>query len=338
LTQFRRRRLNPENAISSGSPKAKETDVIVRLDRFRPIALAAVAMLFAACGTTSPASTAARTNPAVPSASEPPAASSTSFASPSARTGDILRVIAIGDSIPFGGHFCPGCMAFVDSYADYLHVKTGIQVAVNNRSRDDGATMAMIDTQVAQETVLREQIGESDVVILSVGFNSVLPDSSTGVGCKGDMGTTAESYVTWILASKADCLQAGLDSYAATYDRIFSAITTQRAGKPTLYAAINVHDGNLGDPYFVNAGLPQATKDKMDRWMIDRYDRWNAMLCDRATAHGFACVDVYHLFNGPTGDQPSGPVNTIDGAHPSQIGNDLIARLLERLDATPITR
>lgn len=70
--------------------------------------------------------------------------------------------------------------------------------------------------------------------------------------------------------------------------------------------------------------------------MTDVYDRWNAMLCDRAEAAGFACVDVYHLFNGPTGEQPSGPW-TIDFAHPNDQGREGIAGLLGEVDIIAIT-
>ena len=59
------------------------------------------------------------------------------------------------------------------------------------------------------------------------------------------------------------------------------------------------------------------------------------MMCDRAEANGFTCVDVYHAFNGAAGDQPSTPW-TVDGAHPSQQGNDLIAQLLAAVDPSTI--
>ena len=84
--------------------------------------------------------------------------------------------------------------------------------------------------------------------------------------------------------------------------------------------------------------MPAEKLAKMNAWMVGVYDQWNAMECDRAKAHGFACVDVYHAFNGPKGDKPSGSVNTIDGAHPSQAGNDLIAGLLAKLDISAISK
>ena len=247
-------------------------------------------------------------------------------------------MVVIGDSIPFGDHFCGGCTAFPDVYAKDLEGRLGNHVEVVNRSRDDGAGMDQIESQVTTEGLLREQIEASDVVILSVGFNSAMPDPATGVGCDGDGITTTETWIPWLLKAKEACLQDGLDTYAAQYDRIFSAITDLRAGKPTVYAAINVHDGNLGSPDFENANVTDDMKAAIRPWLVAWYDRWNEMLCRMATEHDFACIDVYHAFNGPKGDIPNGPENTVDGAHPSQTGHDLIASLLANLDTTAIAR
>jgi hypothetical protein len=58
---------------------------------------------------------------------------------------------------------------------------------------------------------------------------------------------------------------------------------------------------------------------------------------EHATSHGFTCVDLYHAFNGATGDQAIGNL-AIDGTHPSQAGNDLIASLLDKVDVEVLTR
>ena len=41
------------------------------------------------------------------------------------------------------------------------------------------------------------------------------------------------------------------------------------------------------------------------------------MHCDRATAGGFTCVDIYHAFSG-TGENRSLRELTVDSAHPNQ--------------------
>ena len=304
------------------------------------LSIALGAVLVAACGatgtTTRPGATPPASTPA-PSAATP--TTSAAAPTPSATVDpDALHMVVIGDSIPFGGHFCGGCTAFPDVYAKELEARLGHPVEVVNRSRDDSAGMDQIESQVTEEEKLRDEIAAADVVILSVGFNNAMPDPATGVGCKGDGITTMETWIPWLLAAKEGCLQDGLDTYAAQYDRIFSAITDLREGKPTVYTAINVHDGNLGSPDFRDANVSDAQKAAVDRWMIAWYDRWNEMLCGKAKQHDFACIDVYHAFNGPQGDIPNGPKNTMDGAHPSPIGHDLIASLLAKVDTTAIAR
>ena len=59
------------------------------------------------------------------------------------------------------------------------------------------------------------------------------------------------------------------------------------------------------------------------------------MHCDRATAGGFTCVDIYHAFSG-TGQNRSLRELTVDGAHPNQAGNDLIASMLTDLGTSAI--
>lgn len=249
---------------------------------------------------------------------------------------DTVHMVVIGDSIPFARHFCSGCTSFATVYARDLQAQFGHPVAVVNRSRDDSAGMQQIEDQVTKEVRLREQIAAAEIVIVSVGFNNVMPDPATGVGCPGDEVMAIEAYVTWLLAAKESCLQAGLDAYAAQYDRIFSAITALRAGEPTVYAAINVHDGNLDSPDFTEATVTDAKQAAVHDWLVAWYDRWNEMLCRKAVEHGFACIDDYHAFNGPNGEIRS--QYTVDGAHPSQAGHDLIASLLAELDTSSITR
>ena len=47
-----------------------------------------------------------------------------------------LHLVAIGDSIPFGQHFCGDCQTFVDLYGAYVRRRVGVPVAVSNLSQD----------------------------------------------------------------------------------------------------------------------------------------------------------------------------------------------------------
>lgn len=247
-----------------------------------------------------------------------------------------LRIVVVGDSVPFAA-FCPGCTGFVDQYAHELEARLARPVEIANRSRDDSAGLLEIRTHVTRDASLRAEIAAADIVILSVGFNNALPDPTTGFGCRGSIGTTVEGYIAWALRAKTTCLRAGVVAYAKVYAGILATITKVRAGKPGLLVALNVYDANLGNSDFLAANVSRPKLQKLGRWIVRAYDRWNAMTCREAKGHGVACVDLYHAFNGPTGKLPlAGTGLLVDGAHPSQAGNDRIAALLAQLDTAAV--
>ena len=85
-------------------------------------------------------------------------------------------------------------------------------------------------------------------------------------------------------------------------------------------------------PLIVGHHTRQSQSDKT----VILHDAWNTMLCDSATSNEFDCVDVYHAFNGADGAKPSADLLADDYTHPSQLGNDEIARLLPRRGFAPL--
>lgn len=221
-----------------------------------------------------------------------------------------LHLVVVGDSIPFGGHFCPGCTAFVDEYAKAIQQRTGKQVNVANRSRDDGAGVQHIVQQVTSDAALQADLAQASIVILSVGGNNALPDFSLPppggfpAGCDAVApGFRPGDIIGHIVATTAHCNEATAAAWAADYDTIFATISGLRAGKPTAFIALNAYDGNIDNPD-IKAVLDAATFAATEKLIVDAYDKWNAMQCKEAAANGFVCVDVYHLMNGPDGAQP----------------------------------
>jgi hypothetical protein len=70
---------------------------------------------------------------------------------------------------------------------------------------------------------------------------------------------------------------------------------------------------------------------------VSIFDRWNAMDCEVATAHGFVCADLRHAFNGPDGNGSVGPYAAPDWVHPNEAGQAVMAKLLERIDVSVVT-
>ena len=251
-----------------------------------------------------------------------------------------LNLVVVGDSIPFGGHFCPGCTAFVDEYAKAIQQRTGKQVNVANRSRDDGAGVQEIVQQVTSDAALQADLAQAGIVIVSVGANNALPDYGNPppggfpAGCDAVATGISDSIIGHIAATTSHCNEATAAAWAKDYDTIFTQIAGLRTGLPTVFIALNVYDANINNPD-IKAAMDATTFAATEKVIVDAYDKWNAMQCKEAEANGFVCVDVYHLMNGPDGAQAPGDL-VIDGTHPSQKGNDLIATLLAKVDLSKI--
>jgi lysophospholipase L1-like esterase len=211
-------------------------------------------------------------------------------------------------------------------------------VVVTNRARDDAAGVAQIATQVTTEDELRRQLTDADVVVLSVGFNNALPDiqnpppGGLPAGCDKVAPQVSDSVIGHIVASTPACNTKAALAYAPLYDTILGTMAKLREGKHTTFLVLNAYDANIDNPD-IKAALDAKTFAATEKVIVNAYDAWNQMLCSRVQAHHMTCVDVYHAFNGPRGDQSSSPY-TVDGAHPNQKGNDVITALLTKAYAT----
>jgi lysophospholipase L1-like esterase len=302
-----------------------------RMDNVRrtAIVIATIAGLLTGCGdddTATPAATAspvASSNVTAPSSTAPQPTSS-----PTDNEVDGVELVVIGDSLITPTDGCSGCTGFVEQYAD--HLEKTLDVPVNVSDVPVGGVPDALDL-VSSDAEARGRIAEADVIVVEVGFNNALPDPDTGIGCGGSYAT---GYVTWSLTTDDACLAEGVATYGSLYGQIFTTIKELRADEPTVFVVTNTLNGNLNT--MSSEGLmPDATKaehvDEVKAWAVAAYDRWNTMLGNQAAAAGFELVDIYHEFNGLEGDQELGPLS-IDGAHPSQAGHDLIAAKLAEVD------
>ncbi|MEO6512139.1 MAG: GDSL-type esterase/lipase family protein [Nocardioides sp.] len=245
---------------------------------------------------------------------------------------DTVRLVVIGDSLINPGVVCPGCTGFVERYGEELGAQLGRPseyVAVPAFTVPDAIQA------IAEDLPTRDEIAAADVVVVEVGYNNALPDPQTGIGCQGSL---SDGFVRWMRSTRPICLAEGVATYGALYDQIFASLEELRGARPTVFVLANSINGNI-DPD--RPGLlfdtPARDREFATRWALAAYERWNAMLLDRATAAGFTYVDLWHAFNGPDGTQPFGDLS-IDGAHPSQRGNDVIAGKLGEVDTSALRR
>jgi len=277
----------------------------------RLVACAAAFVLLAGCsqeGTTS--------NPAPSKASrttQPPASS----AAPSG-----LTLVAIGDSIPFNSpDDCPGCTGFIDRYAEAATEALGLPVEVKNMTDHTGLTLPrLLDGLEFQQ----EAIAAADIVVVGIAHNSAELASDTPCGAP----LTADDMPDW---AKIDgkCAISAAAGYRTQFEELFSRVSALRKGKPTVLRTINRYSDWIG---WSEGNLTPAQERKTT--LI--FDEWNKVLCPAAEANGFTCVDIYHAFNGPDGSKASGDLLAEDYTHPSDKGNELIARLMTAKGFAPL--
>jgi lysophospholipase L1-like esterase len=256
-----------------------------------------------------------------PSAESPPSRSSSS---PPATAADALSLVVIGDSIAFNSQEdCPNCRGFVTKYAEALGKATGREVETNNRSEHTGLTLPGLMKTLPD---LRRELSDADALIIGIAHNSFPLNDQTPCGSAVDQSTGA--IKDWSKVDAACAAQASKKS-RPLYDELFSTVAGWRAGQPTVLLALNRYNDWNG---FEQANLTQAQVDKT----VLLHEAWNAMLCDSAESNGFDCVDVHHAFNGADGTKPSADLLADDYTHPSQLGNDEIARLLTEKGFAPL--
>jgi lysophospholipase L1-like esterase len=243
----------------------------------------------------------------------------TSIAAP---TSAALTLVALGDSIPFNSSAdCSGCIGYVDQYKDAIAKATGKPVKVANLSSHNGLTSAGL-VDALKDPNVRASVAAADAITVSIGFNDapMLVDDDPCDGASGD--TKLELYTD-------ACINDWADTFAQRYKIILDDIKQLRGDKPTLLTVINIYDQWLGfsqNSADINAHIAVV------KTLLERQ---NAAICRVAADHGALCADLHSAFNGPNHDQPSGTLLGPEYAHPSQAGNDLIAKTLKQLGFTP---
>ncbi len=246
-------------------------------------------------------------------------------AAPSASAEASLSLVVIGDSIPNNAPYdCPGCVGFVDQYALALGQTTGREVETTNLSEHNNLTLPMLLRELLHASTsdeglpsLQEQLSSADAIIVGVAHNSIELNADRPCGTR-----FVESRSTFADWSKLDeqCARRTTERYRAQYDKLYSTIASWRGDKPTILRTIDKYNDWTGGPAHLTT--------EQIATVVMFHNLWDRMLCASATAHGFTCADIYHAFNGPDGTRASGNLLGPDYTHPSQKGNDVIAKTL----------
>jgi lysophospholipase L1-like esterase len=224
----------------------------------------------------------------------------------------------MGDSIAFNApNDCPGCTGYVDQYGTAIAAATGKSVRVMNVSEHSGLTSNGLLADLSRDD-FRASVAAADAITISIGFNDapmlVNDDPCDGPAEDPQLETYTEA-----------CITAWADAFGQRYTKILDQVQELRRSKPTVVTVINIFDQWRG---FADNSQGVAAHIDVVKTILEHQ---NARICSIAIAHGALCADLHSAFNGPHHDKPSGVLLGDDYAHPSQAGNDLIAKTLIQL-------
>lgn len=236
---------------------------------------------------------------------------------------EVISIVVIGDSVPFNSpDDCPGCTSFADSYGEAVEAATGEPVAVENRSRHDGARTADIEEQLASGE-LTELLRAADIVIISTGLNDGPPYEGSRP-CAAESLATDEELFAAVIATTTECVDEVTAEVRASVANVLNFVRTE--APEAAIGVLTAYNSWTGWENLDAAG--PVTVDGVSEVITYTLDQWRTALCEEAAAVDAVCVDVYDEFNGPDGQQLSGELLAPDYSHPSQLGNDRIRDLL----------
>jgi lysophospholipase L1-like esterase len=282
-----------------------------------------VGLMVTACA---PASNAAPAVTSIPATSIPPTTVPADTATPSpmptaSPSGPApWSLVAVGDSIPFNSsQDCPVCTGFVDRYAEAITAATSHLVKVQNLSQHTGLQTDDLLQTVENNPNWQKALANADIIIVSIGHN----DTAWG---RDDDPCDGPSNEDWSKYNET-CAAAAAEAFRPKWESLYAQIVALRAGKPTIFRAVNVYNDWIGV-----SGTPPAATDATRIFL----DAWSAMICQAAKSNGFTCADIYHAYNGSDGRTPAVDLLAKDTVHPSDKGNEVIAQVLADLGYAPL--
>lgn len=242
-----------------------------------------------------------------------------------AATRPAWHLVALGDSIPFGGRYCGDCTPYPALFARALAARSGHPVTVRNLGVP-GLTTAQLVDRVHRDAAMRSAVATAEIVTITIGHNDT-PWNSRHDRCDGSaawFGPYTDAHWT---AYQGRCLDQVAAAHAMGLRTILGTVRALRQGKPTLVALTTDWNQLIGEPG-IGATARAASKRVLDRLA--------SVTCTVAGAWSARCGDVYHAFNGSTGTRSAGAFLARDHDHASQRGQQEIAALLAAFGTAPL--
>jgi lysophospholipase L1-like esterase len=238
----------------------------------------------------------------------------------SGTAGRSLKLVAIGDSLPYGQFDCNNCATFVDLFGKAIARHAKVIVTTRNLSEHTGINSSDLRRELQSSAALRSAVKTADAITLTIGHNDQ-PWNRDDDSCDGNADPP-----NW-KGLDAACAKATALVYGRNLEAILRSIRGLRVGKPTILRVTNDYNDLIGDPtvpkFFYAASKPF-------------YDAYSALTCRLARKYGATCIDTYHAFNGLNGQRDAGSLLAGDHTHPSARGHRVIAQLLEQAGYQPL--
>ena len=232
-------------------------------------------------------------------------------------------LVVIGDSIALNNPIhCYGCTGFVTRYATSTTETTGHPVNVQNFSRMGSNIDGLMDDLDTYES-RRVALSNADIIIVGIANNDTAWNRDDDP-CDGPGGDEME----WSKYNAA-CISEWTEFLRPRFEEAFARIADLRTGKPTLLLTINAYN------FWNSQSDAEVLPDEMVK-ARDLLDVWNKMICQSAEKNGFNCADIYHAFNGTEGLTPAPDLIATGNIHPSDKGNEVIAKVLSDLGYAPL--
>lgn len=214
-----------------------------------------------------------------------------------------LHVVGVGDSVMAGAH-CD-CDGIPDEYAVTLSRRIDRTVSATNLGVSGDTTSDLLDL-VRHDKKTRQQIRDSDVVLVIIGANDLIPQ-----------------WREWSASSCDDtCYNPAIKTMSSQLDDILAEIDDLHPDRQSVLVANYWNVFTDGDVARSDGGQEQID------WSNDVTVAANKAILQAADAHGATPVDVDEPFQTASGGDPT-QLLADDGDHPNAAGVKVIVNAFD---------
>lgn len=217
---------------------------------------------------------------------------------------DVIRVVALGDSVTAGSN-CD-CRDFVDRYSDIVRARTRRAVAATNLGRP-GQTSTGLLRDLRRDGAMARRVAGADVVLVTIGANDFYPELHRWQddGC---------DRTCWTPRTR------GVEDRV---ERVVTQVNRLRENRSALVLVTDYRNVFQDGEVAVRRFGPEFLS-----WSDGLTRAANRGICRGARSAGARCTNLYEPFKAADGGGDPTRLLADDGDHPNAAGHRVIARAL----------